>query len=132
MGKGGKKARKGKKKTKKAKKKAKKGNKKARKGKKKSRKGKKKSKKGKRKSRKQKKKSRKGNKKTKKGRKGQRTLQGRQDSCMNETCINTAMSYMKMMKDKVSNFLRQKTRVGKFKTTSGNKAGKKGLFGPII
>lgn len=42
------------------------------------------------------------------------------------------MSYMKMMKDKVSNFLRQKTRVGKFKTTSGNKAGKKGLFGPII
>merc|ERR1712115_338218 len=67
-----------------------------------------------------------------KGRKGQRTWEGRQDSCMNETCINTAMSYMKMMKDKVSNFLRQKTRVGKFKTTSGNKAGKKGLFGPII
>jgi len=37
-----------------------------------------------------------------------------------------------MMKDKVSNFLRQKTRVGKFQTTSGNKAGKKGLFAPII
>jgi len=52
--------------------------------------------------------------------------------CMNETCINTAMSYMKIMKDKVSNFLRQKTRIGKYKTTSGNKAGKKGLFGPIL
>merc|ERR1719445_1127801 len=53
-------------------------------------------------------------------------------SCMNETCINTAMSYMKIMKDKVSNFLRQKARIGKYQTTSGNKAGKKGLFGPIL
>lgn len=51
---------------------------------------------------------------------------------MNETCINTAMSYMKIMKDKVSNFLRQKTRVSKYSTTSGNKAGKKGIFGPIL
>lgn len=51
---------------------------------------------------------------------------------MNESCINTAMTYMKIMKDRVSNFLRQKARVSKFSSTSGNKAGKKGLFGPII
>merc|ERR1719477_187616 len=94
-------------------------------------------------------------KKTKKARKEKRKLEGkkrknekgrkryngkgrkikvsqRATTCMNETCINTAMSYMKIMKDKVSNFLRQKTRIGKYKTTSGNKAGKKGLFGPIL
>ena len=94
-------------------------------------------------------------KKTKKARKEKRKLKGkkrknekgrkryngkgrkikvsqRATACMNETCINTAMSYMKIMKDKVSNFLRQKTRIGKYKTTSGNKAGKKGLFGPIL
>jgi len=94
-------------------------------------------------------------KKTKKARKVERKLKGkrrknekgrkrnndkgrkikgsqRATRCMNETCINTAMSYMKIMKDKVSNFLRQKTRIGKHQTTSGNKAGKKGLFGPIL
>merc|ERR1712066_1188279 len=89
--------------------------------------------KAKKKSRKAKKKGRKG-KKGKKGRKQSRNgkSQGRSSSCMNETCINTAMSYMKIMKDRVSNFLRQKTRIGKFQTTAGNKAGKKGLFGPIL
>merc|ERR1719477_204628 len=94
-------------------------------------------------------------KKTKKARKEKRKLEGkkrknekgrkryngkgrkikvsqRATACMNETCINTAMSYMKIMKDKVSNFLRQKTRVGKYSTTSANKHGKKGLFGPIL
>merc|ERR1712083_681550 len=92
--------------------------------------------KGKNKSRKQKKKSRKGKKNPRKQRKGKkkrgRKSQARQDTCMNETCINTAMSYMKIMKDKVSNFLRQKTRVSKYSTTSSNKAGKKGIFGPIL
>merc|ERR1719225_880738 len=141
--KGKKKGRKAGKKTKKGKKRAKKGNKKSRKMKKKSRKMKKKS----RKSRKQKKKSRKAKKKSRKGkknsrkqkrkqtkgkRKNGRKSQARQNKCMNESCINTAMSYMKIMKDKVSNFLRQKTRVSKYSTTSGNKAGKKGLFGPIL
>merc|ERR1712088_1184248 len=124
--KGAKKSRKGKsKKGKKAGKKAKKGRKKGRKAGKKTRKGKKKAKKGK-KGKKNSRKQRKGKKKS--GRKSQ----ARQDTCMNETCINTAMSYMKIMKDKVSNFLRQKTRVSKYSTTSGNKAGKKGLFGPIL
>merc|ERR1719308_619193 len=33
------------------------------------------------------------------------------------------MSYMKIMKDKVSNFLRQKTRIGKHQTTSGDNSG---------
>merc|ERR1712115_365531 len=117
----GKKGRKGAKKTRKGKSKA-------RKGKKKGRNASKKSKKGKKKSRKMKKKSKKG-RKAKKAKKG-RKIQGRAETCMNETCINTAMSYMKIMKDKVSNFLRQKTRVSKYSTTSSNKHGKKGLFGP--
>jgi len=75
------------------------------------------------------------NKKGRKSKTGKgRKMKGSQraTTCMNETCINTAMSYMKIMKDKVSNFLRQKTRIGKYQTTSGNKAGKKGLFGPIL
>merc|ERR1712218_731725 len=130
--KGKKKGRKAGKKTKKGKKRAKKGNKKSRKMKKKSKKG----RKGKKKSRKEKKKSRKGKKNSRKGKKktGRKSQSNRQtdSGCMNETCINTAMSYMKIMKDKVSNFLRQKTRVSKYSTTSGNKAGKKGLFGPIL
>merc|ERR1712037_750853 len=95
------------------------------------------------KSRKAKKKSRKSKNGKKKGRKGKKGKKGRKQSrsgksqvrsssCMNETCINTAMSYMKIMKDRVSNFLRQKTRITKFQTTAGNKAGKKGLFGPIL
>merc|ERR1712038_1703038 len=137
--KGKKRGRKAGKKTKKGKKRAKKGNKKSRKMKKKSkkgRKGKRKSKKQKKKSRKEKKKSRKGKKNSRKGKKktGRKSQSNRQtdSGCMNETCINTAMSYMKIMKDKVSNFLRQKTRVSKYSTTSGNKAGKKGLFGPIL
>merc|ERR1712079_421692 len=36
------------------------------------------------------------------------------------------------MKDKVSNFFKQKTRIGKYNDTSNNKAGKKGIFGPIL
>merc|ERR1712088_314694 len=119
------KSRKGKKGSKRAGKKGKKASKRAKKGNKKSRKMKKKSKKG----RKGKRKSKKQKKKT--GRKSQSNRQT-DSGCMNETCINTAMSYMKIMKDKVSNFLRQKTRVIKYSTTSGNKAGKKGLFGPIL
>ena len=145
--KGAKKTRNGKSKAKKGKKKGrkvakktkkgKKGKKKSRKMKKKSKKGRKgkKGKKGKKNSRKQKKKSRKTNKKSRKqkgNKKKGRKIQGRAETCMNETCINTAMSYMKIMKDKVSNFLRQKTRVSKYSTTSSNKHGKKGLFGPIL
>jgi hypothetical protein len=51
---------------------------------------------------------------------------------MNATCIDTAMKYMNTMKLKVSNFLIQKTRIEKYNKTSGSKAGKKGLFGPIL
>ena len=67
-----------------------------------------------------------------KNRKNSRKSEARATTCMNETCINTAMKYMKIMKDRVSNFLKQKTRITKYNETSGNKAGKKGLFGPIL
>ena len=53
-------------------------------------------------------------------------------SCMEESCIDNAVSYIKLSKDKVANYLSQATRVEKFKKTAGSKAGKKGLFSPII
>merc|ERR1712123_245381 len=67
-----------------------------------------------------------------KNRKNSRKSEARATTCMNETCINTAMKYVKIMKDRVSNFLKQKTRITKYNETSGNKAGKKGLFAPIL
>jgi len=51
---------------------------------------------------------------------------------MKESCIDNAVSYMKLAKDKVKNFLSQFTRVEKFQKTANSKSGKKGLFGPII
>merc|ERR1711923_21652 len=138
----GKKGKKNQKKNKKGEKKnKKKGNRKSKKAsKKKSRKSKsKKNKKNKtRKQNKKGKKSKKNNKKSRKNKKksGKRKVKHsfvrQSSSCMNETCINNAMSYMKLMKDRVANFLAQKSRIAAFNKTSGNKAGKKGLFGPIL
>jgi len=99
-----------------------------------------KSKKNKKNKRKQKNKGKKSKKNKKNSRKNKRkggkkkaTKSFRQtSSCMNETCINKAMSYMKLMKDRVANFIAQKSRIEAFNKTSGKKHGKKGLFGPIL
>ena len=50
---------------------------------------------------------------------------------VSNTCFETAMSYMKIWKDVVGNFERQRKRMTNKNTTAGNKSGKKGLFAPI-
>ena len=50
---------------------------------------------------------------------------------VSETCFESAMFYMKIWKDVVGNFEKQRKRMIKQNKTGGNKAGKKGLFAPI-
>ena len=131
--KGKKKSRKGKKKSVKGKKKSRKGKKKSVKGKRKSKKGKRKSKKGKRKSRKGKRKGKKGKKSAKKGRKGKKSgKETTTTTCVGDTCITNAINYMKMMKDKVANYLQQKSRMTRQNGTGDKKSGKKNVFKPTI
>merc|ERR550532_1724261 len=49
---------------------------------------------------------------------------------VSSTCFETAMTCMKIWKDVVSNFERQRKRMIKQNKTGGNKAGKKGAFAP--
>ena len=56
----------------------------------------------------------------------------RASTCLNYTCIDTAISYLKMLKDRVANFDKQDARITKQNKTGGSKSGKKGLFGPVI
>merc|ERR1711892_905447 len=50
---------------------------------------------------------------------------------VNDTCLDTSMSMLKIAKDKVTNFLNQYKRMASFNKTAGKKKGKKGLFAPI-
>merc|ERR1719507_1079049 len=69
------------------------------------------------------------------GRKSRRNGKGRKAAedrtSANSTCFETAIFYMKLWKDVVSNFEKQKARMEKQNSTGGNKAGKKGAFAPI-
>merc|ERR1719350_1600402 len=56
----------------------------------------------------------------------------RATTCLNYTCIDTAIGYLKMLKDKVANFEKQDARITKQNKTGGSKSGKKGIFGPVI
>merc|ERR1711936_515704 len=47
------------------------------------------------------------------------------------TCFESAIFYMKLWKDVVGNFEKQRKRMIKQNKTGGNKSGKKGLFAPI-
>ena len=47
-------------------------------------------------------------------------------------CIDTAVSYMKLLKDKISNFEKQLSRMKTQNKTGKSKAGKKGIFESII
>ena len=49
-----------------------------------------------------------------------------------ETCLSNAMTYLKMMKDNVGNYLKQDTRMKRANSTVDNKSGKKGIFGPTL
>merc|ERR1712038_961868 len=50
---------------------------------------------------------------------------------LTDTCFEQAMHYMKVWKDIVGNFEKQRKRMIKQNKTGGNKSGKKGLFAPI-
>merc|ERR1712110_148763 len=99
---------------------------------------KKKAKKQKKKARKQKKKAEK--KKAKKDRKRKnnrkantaRNTTSTSSSCMNATCINNAVTYMKQLKLAVKNFGKQYNRISTFGKQSSGKAGKYDEFEPYL
>ena len=80
-----------------------------------------------------KKKSRKNQKprKNNRGRTGNKFGRTTDTSTANSTCFENAVFYMKLWKDVVTNFEKQKARMEKQNSTGGNKAGKKGVFAPI-
>merc|ERR1711974_314599 len=78
---------------------------------------------------KSKKKSRKNKKGKSKSRKQKFSF--RDSTCLNFTCIDEAVSYLKLLKDKVANFEKQNARITRQNKTGSGKSGKKGLFGPV-
>ena len=50
---------------------------------------------------------------------------------VSDTCFENALTIMRMWKDVISNFERQKKRMERQNSTGVNKSGKKGIFGPI-
>ena len=105
---------------------------------KKGRKGRRKGRKSKGKGRKSRKNSRRSKKNKGKGRKSRKSksrstqrfgyVYGR---TVSDTCFEKAVTIMRMWKDVISNFEKQKKRMVKQNTTGGNKSGKKGVFAPI-
>jgi len=105
----------------------------------------KKGRKGRRKGRKSKgkgRKSRKNSRRTKKNKgKGRKSRKSKSRSTqrfgygygrtVSDTCFEKAVTIMRMWKDVISNFEKQKKRMVKQNTTGGNKSGKKGVFAPI-
>ena len=88
------------------------------------------------------KKGKRGKKGAKKSNKGRKSKKGkgknpknsglRQTCTVTETCLSNAMTYLKMMKDNVGNYLKQDTRMKRANSTVDNKSGKKGIFGPTL
>ena len=50
---------------------------------------------------------------------------------VNSTCLDTAVKLLKIVQQRVTNFLVQQKRMSKFNSTGDKKSAKKGLFGPI-
>ena len=50
---------------------------------------------------------------------------------VSDTCFENALTIMRMWKDVISNFERQKKRMERQNSTGVNKSGEKGIFGPI-
>merc|ERR1711983_329855 len=50
---------------------------------------------------------------------------------VNSTCLETAVKLLKIVQQRVTNFLQQQKRMSKFNGTGAKKSAKKGLFGPI-
>merc|ERR1711884_261892 len=84
---------------------------------------------------------RRGDRKRSKGRKESRrknknfrtsaSLRDSRSSGLNETCLIQAVFFMKLWKDTVANYKKQKSRMSKQNSTGSGKSGKKGLFAPI-
>jgi len=53
-------------------------------------------------------------------------------TCLNTDCMDTAVSYLKLFKDKISNFEKQWSRLKTQNKTGKSKAGKKGIFRSLI
>jgi len=70
-----------------------------------------------------------GNDRNRKSRVGARTSNS--SSGLNETCFSQAIFFMKLWKDTVANFKKQKSRMTKQNSTGSSKSGKKGLFAPV-
>ena len=95
-----------------------------------------KEKKNKRKNRKEGKKKRKNRKerknKRKNGKKGRnQTVSRKNPRAVSDSCFDQAVTIMKMWKDVISNFQRQKKRIEKQIGTGINKSGKKGAFSGV-
>merc|ERR1712127_1043997 len=67
-------------------------------------------------------------KKAKKAKKGKKS--GKATTCTedNSSCLTNLVKYHNIMKERVANFGRQKSRITKFNKLAGNKGGKKGEF----
>merc|ERR1712168_1037201 len=50
---------------------------------------------------------------------------------VNSICLDTAVKLMKIVQQRITNFLVQQKRMSKFNSTGDKKSAKKGLFGPI-
>ena len=50
---------------------------------------------------------------------------------VNSTCLDTAVKLLKIVQQRITNFLVQQKRMSKFNSTGDKKSAKKGLFGPI-
>ena len=60
-----------------------------------------------------------------------RTRTRTRSGSVSDICLQQSLTVMKMWKDVISNFEKQKKRMVKQNTTGGNKSGKKGVFAPI-
>merc|ERR1712095_73074 len=83
---------------------------------------------------KQRKTKRKQNKRGKKIRKVVPSSGDQRGACsraVNSTCLETAVKLLKIVQQRVTNFLQQQKRMSKFNGTGAKKSAKKGLFGPI-
>merc|ERR1712088_131677 len=82
------------------------------------------------KARKGKKRNQKKEKSSRRNNRLQRKPNARATRQLNDNCFEQAVHFMKVWKDIVGNFEKQRKRMVKQNKTGGNKSGKKGLFAP--
>ena len=75
--------------------------------------------------------SRRGQRQNNRQKPARKTPESRATSGLNDNCFEQAVHFMKVWKDIVGNFEKQRKRMVKQNKTGGNKSGKKGLFAPI-